>query len=63
MALPSNIPVTNPPSLSVAPIEVFNEQAKIPFGLMLETTYETSREQISLGQRQQMIGWLMELLL
>ncbi len=63
MALLSNIPVTNSPSLSIAPIEVFNEQAKIAFGLMLETTYETSREQISLGQRQQMIGWLMELFL
>ncbi len=29
---------------------------------MLETTRKTSREQISWGQRQQMIGWLMELL-
>ena len=45
-------------SSSFAPIETFNEQAKIGFGLMLENTLETSRERISLGQRQQMIGWL-----
>ncbi len=62
MALLSNMPVINFPSLSFAPIESFNEQAKIAFGLMLETICETSREPISLGQRQQMIGWLMELL-
>ena len=29
---------------------------------MLESTCETSRERITLGQRQQMIGWLTELL-
>ena len=63
MALLSNIPVTNLLSLSFASIEAFNEQAKIAFGLMLETTHKTSRNQISLGQRQQMIGWFMELLL
>ena len=62
MALPSNIPVTNLPSLSFASIEAFNEQGKIAFGLTLETNRETSQERISLGQRQQMIGWLIELL-
>ncbi len=62
MALLSNIPVTNPPSLSFTLIEEFNEQAKITFDLLLETTRETSQEQLFLGQCQQMIEWLMELL-
>ncbi len=62
MALLSNIPVTNLLSLSFVPIEAFNEQAEIVFGLMLETKRETSRERIFLRQRQQIIGWLMELL-
>ncbi len=62
MALPSNISVTNLPSLSLAPIEAFKKQVKIAFGLMLETSCETSRERISLRKLQQMIGWLMELL-
>ena len=44
MELSSNIPVTNPPSLSFVPIETFNEQVKIAFGLMLETTRKTNRE-------------------
>ena len=62
MALLSNIPVTNLLSLSFVPIEAFNGQAEIVFGLMLETNRETSRKRISLRQRQQIIGWLMELL-
>lgn len=62
MAPPSNIAVRNPPSSSLAPTAAFNEQAKIAFGLMLENTQETSRERISFGKRQQMIGWLTELL-
>ncbi len=62
MAFPSNIPFTNTSSLSFAPIEVFNEQTKIAFGFLLETTRETNREQISLGQCQKMIRLLMELL-
>ena len=60
MALLSNILVTNLFSLSFVPIGAFNEKPKIAFGLMLETTCETSRERISLGQLPQMIGWLME---
>ncbi len=62
MTLLSNISVTHPLSLSFAPIEAFNEQVKIAFSLMLETTCETSRERIYLGQCQQMIEWLMKLL-
>ena len=56
MTPPFNIPVRNPPSSSLAPIKAFNEQAKIAFGLMLENTRETSRERISFGQRQHIIG-------
>ena len=52
MALLSNIPVANSPSLSFVSIKALNEQAKIAFDLMLETTCETSREQISLRKRQ-----------
>ena len=62
MTLLSNIPVTHPLSLFFAPIEAFNKQVKFGFGLILETTCETSRERIYLGQRQQMIEWLMKLL-
>lgn len=55
MALLSNIPVRNLPfsslvsipSLSLAPTEAFNKQAKIGFGMMLENTRETSQERIS----------------
>ena len=62
MVLLSNIPVTNSLPSFFAPIEALNEQANIAFGLMLETTCQTSQEQLSLGQRQQMIRWLLEFL-
>ncbi len=55
MVLLSNIPVRNPLPSSFALIEALNEQANIAFGLILETTCQTSQERLSLGQRQPMI--------
>ena len=42
------------------PIETFNSDAKTQFGLMLEATKTSSRERITITERQQMIDWLLE---
>lgn len=53
----SNINNTSSSS-SVLQIIPFNNETRIAFGLMLEGSRDSSREQLSLAERQQMIDWI-----
>lgn len=57
MVPPIHAPVPKePPSSFFPPVEAFNEQATIAFGLMIESTCKSSQERVRLEQRQQKIG-------
>lgn len=60
---PTSLPfpnTDNASSSSVPLILPFNNETRVAFGLMLEGSITSSRERLSLAERQQMIDWITE---